>query len=98
MLIKIIYSRVTDSDQLKEIRGIGDSIREKIQEILRTGTLKKLESYQNNTTINLKKMFSKIWGVGPITAHQLVLKGYKLVLLFLYFTLLSFINFFLLPY
>jgi DNA polymerase/3'-5' exonuclease PolX len=63
---------------LKAIRGIGDSIREKIQEIIQTGTLQKLQAFQSNEAVTLRIAFAKIWGVGPATAHQLVNKGYKL--------------------
>ena len=74
----------------KEIKGIGKSISEKIDEYLRTGTLsifqelgvkekeieasKSIEEKQKESVLNL---FEGIYGVGPATANKWYDLGYR---------------------
>lgn len=69
--------RITHIDQLRGVRGVGDSIREKIQEILSTGKLKKLKYFQDDPKIQAMVELSNIWGVGEKTALRLMKQGYK---------------------
>ncbi len=71
--------RITNVEQLKGIRGVGDSIREKIKEILETGKLIKLKYFQNDPKIQSMIQLSKIWGVGEKTALKLMKQGYKTI-------------------
>ncbi len=64
---KIINPKV----QLKGMKGIGNTIIEKIETFIKTGTLEILERERNNP-IN---MFTKIYGIGPKKADEIVKQG-----------------------
>ena len=59
------------------MKGVGQSIREKIEEILTTGSLLKLRHFQNDPKIQSLLSLSKIWGVGEKTASDLMKKGFR---------------------
>lgn len=63
----------------KEIKGIGKSIGDKIDEILRSGTLQILESRPQEKVEKeeVLKLFEKIYGVGPKTSELWYNKGYR---------------------
>jgi DNA polymerase beta len=63
---KPIYSM----DDLSEIRGIGEKIRTKIEEIFKTGKLIKAEKVKDNITEELLK----IYGIGPSKVNELINK------------------------
>lgn len=71
--------RITKMEQLNGLKGVGSSIREKIQEIMETGTLKKLNNFKNDPKIKSLTELSGIWGVGEKTASDLMKKGFKSV-------------------
>ena len=56
---------------------MGQSLLDKIGEILDTGMLRKLENFNADPIFSLRSELAKIWGVGPETANRLVRKGYK---------------------
>ena len=62
-------------NQLKELPGIGDTIMDKLNEFVQTGTLKVLENEKTNP-INI---FTDIYGVGPKKAEELVAAGIKTI-------------------
>lgn len=65
--------------QLKSIKGFGKSLLDKIEEILETGSLEKLENFQADPhTISCLDLCN-IWGVGRATAENLIVQGYKSV-------------------
>jgi DNA 3'-phosphatase len=72
---KIILS---GSQAQKEIKGIGKSIAAKIDEILKTGTLQILEERPKEMLDKIKavKLFTKIYGVGEVTAEKWYDMGY----------------------
>lgn len=55
---------------LKEIPGVGESIAETIEEYLTTGKVKKLESLEKRTPVNLSEL-SKVEGLGPQKVKKL---------------------------
>ena len=57
-------------DGLKEIPGIGQGIAERIEEILKTGTLLEYEKYKKEIPIDIENLI-KIEGVGPKTIAAL---------------------------
>lgn len=69
--------RITNIEQLKGVRGVGDSIRDKIHEILQTGKLQKLKHFKDDPKIQSMMELSKIWGVGEKTALKLMRQGFK---------------------
>ena len=64
---------VIDPSQLKGKPGIGTTIMEKLDEYVKTGTLRILEREKNNP-INI---LGEIYGIGPVKAKQLVDAGIK---------------------
>lgn len=71
--------RVENIEQIRNVRGIGESIREKIDEILRTGSLKKLSYFKNDPKIAAITELAKIWGVGEKTAIKFMKQGFRSV-------------------
>lgn len=70
---------ITSKEQLIGLKLIGKSLRDKIIEILETGTVKKLGYMQNNPRIQAITELSNIWGVGDKTAENLYKQGYHSV-------------------
>ncbi len=71
---------ITSGAQVKkEIRGIGKSISEKIDEVLATGKLKFLEERPEEVKEkeSVIKQFEKIHGVGPKIAEKWYSEGYR---------------------
>jgi len=74
---KIIFIK-----QVKNLKGIGTSILEKIQEFLLNGKINKVEEVKPLLNIKSDKdeiieLFINIWGVGDVKANDLYNKGYK---------------------
>ncbi|KAH7283750.1 hypothetical protein KP509_34G022400 [Ceratopteris richardii] len=69
--------KIENVDQIKGLPTIGKSLREHINEILRTGSLSKLENFKNDKKVQALRLFSSIWGIGPATALKLYEKGYR---------------------
>lgn len=64
---------ITKIEDIKDIKGIGKSIYDKIQEILNTGELKQVEKY--NEEIEAINNLLKVHGIGPVKAKELVEKN-----------------------
>ena len=62
---------ILEPDQLKGLPGIGTTILEKINEYVKTGTLKLIEREQNNP-INI---LGEVYGIGPKKANELINSG-----------------------
>lgn len=67
---------ITCYDDVQGITGIGQKIREKIKEILETGTLKSAEKAKQLYNINALDAFQNIYDVGPTKANQLIKAGF----------------------
>jgi hypothetical protein len=65
---------ITEIEQVDHVRGIGKSLRDKIEEILETGTLQKLISFKNNPAVQARVELCKVWGIGDKTADMLIKK------------------------
>eukprot|EP00300_Choanocystis_sp_HF-7_P015148 c18952_g1_i1.p1 GENE.c18952_g1_i1~~c18952_g1_i1.p1 ORF type:complete len:303 (+),score=68.46 c18952_g1_i1:30-938(+) len=59
----------------KELPGIGDKIAKKIDEILSTGKLNKLESANADERMQAINLLARVFGVGPISARKFVDSG-----------------------
>lgn len=68
---------MTTSAQLAHVRGIGDRILGKIDEILRTGTSTKLTLLEQTEEVQTLKLLTGIWGVGPTLARRLFQQGFR---------------------
>jgi hypothetical protein len=67
-------AHISDVNEVRNIRGIGKSLRDKIDEILETGSLKKLQAFNVNPRIVAVTELCKIWGIGAKTADVLIKK------------------------
>ncbi|CAG8506509.1 10115_t:CDS:2 [Paraglomus occultum] len=68
-------ARIISGAEAKKLQGIGSSIANKIDEILKTGTCESLKEKQEDA--ELFETFSQVFGVGPVAAKRFVDKGYK---------------------
>ncbi|KAL2939235.1 DNA polymerase lambda [Bienertia sinuspersici] len=68
---------IESGDQVKNLPGIGKSLRDHIQEIVSTGKLSKLEHFENDEKVKTIVLFWEIWGVGAATALALYEKGHR---------------------
>ncbi|CAI9102840.1 OLC1v1001188C1 [Oldenlandia corymbosa var. corymbosa] len=49
----------------------------KIQEIVTTGKLSKLEHFETDEKVKTISLFGEVWGIGPATALKLYVKGHR---------------------
>ena len=69
-VIKNISVEITHTDQIKDIKGIGKTTIEKINEILETGTLTQIKDFGSKYTQLME--LQKITGIGPTKAKKLL--------------------------
>jgi len=70
-------SEIKGGNEAMKIDGIGKKIAKKIDEILATGKLNKLEKFKNDEKLAAAHLISKITGIGPAAAKQLIDKGVR---------------------
>lgn len=68
--LKASEEPINHIDDIKNIKGIGKSIHEKIKEIMETGDLKQLEKF--NEQVKIINELVQIHGIGPVKAKELV--------------------------
>ena len=61
---------ITNAEQLKGLRGIGETILSKLNEYIETGMISALEKQRKNP-INI---LTKVYGIGPKKANELIEK------------------------
>ena len=66
-------------EDLKNIQGIGDKIRAKIDEIFATGVLASAERTKASGTLSALETFQGIYGIGPAKSSALVKGGFKTI-------------------
>lgn len=69
--IMVYDGDITDPEELKGMKGIGETILSKLKEYVSTGTLKALEKGRKDPIIVL----TKVYGIGPKKAKDLIEKG-----------------------
>eukprot|EP00095_Tigriopus_kingsejongensis_P001135 snap_masked-scaffold1099_size62903-processed-gene-0.14 protein:Tk01135 transcript:snap_masked-scaffold1099_size62903-processed-gene-0.14-mRNA-1 annotation:"dna polymerase beta-like" len=67
--------QIQSGSQAKKIRGVGQKIAEKIDEFLSTGKLKKLEKIRGNDSNVAIGLLTRVSGIGPAKARELVEAG-----------------------
>jgi len=65
---------ITKIEDVNSIAGIGKKIKEKIQEILTTGTLQAAVTAKEDLPIELYKNLLNVYGIGPAKAKDLIQK------------------------
>ena len=72
-IIELQLEEVT-LEGLKDIKGIGDRIMEKIKEFINTGKIKQIDDINNDDKYILNKKLSNIYGIGPAKMKELITK------------------------
>jgi DNA polymerase IV len=83
--IKGLDYKITDINQMKGVKGIGQSIKEKIKEYLDNGQIQRVEEVKGHLKQKLHKnsketvleLFRGVWGVGPVKAVELYAAGMR---------------------
>lgn len=70
---------IASYEDVKNIKGIGEKISDKIKEILETGQLASAERAKELYPIDALDAFQSIYGVGPSKAKELVDQGYRTI-------------------
>eukprot|EP01130_Rhizamoeba_saxonica_P008350 TRINITY_DN3375_c0_g1_i2.p1 TRINITY_DN3375_c0_g1~~TRINITY_DN3375_c0_g1_i2.p1 ORF type:complete len:506 (+),score=95.28 TRINITY_DN3375_c0_g1_i2:53-1570(+) len=76
-ILRNLSYKINTTEQVKRLYGIGDSISEKIEEILSTGKLRRVEEENNDEMTKTLNLFARIFGAGPKTARKWYAKGYR---------------------
>jgi len=64
---------------LQDVKGLGEKIAQKIQEIFETGQLQTAENAKEVYHTESLKAFQNIYGVGPVKAKELVDQGFRTI-------------------
>ena len=62
-------------DDLADIKGMGEKIREKVKEIFETGQLKAAEAAKETYNLKAHDELQGVYGIGPAKATELIRKG-----------------------
>jgi len=76
--LKTIDFEINNSDQIKDIKGIGKGILSRVDEILSSGNLKELNSESNDDSYKEVQNLQRITGIGPSNAKKLFKEGITL--------------------
>jgi len=68
---------VANGEEARKLPGVGDKIGKKIDELLQTGKLKKLENIRNDDTSTALKFLTRVSGIGPAHAKKLYDDGIR---------------------
>ena len=74
-----IADPITSIEQLQHLKGVGDAIQKKIQEIMTTGSLASAERAKEKYPIEALDAFQNIYGVGPAKAKELTEQGLRTI-------------------
>lgn len=77
--LKHLEGPVMTMEDLVSIKGMGEAIKKKIQEILETGQLQAAERAKASHPIEALTAFQNIYGVGPAKAMELTAQGFRTI-------------------
>ncbi|XP_057212615.1 DNA polymerase beta [Triplophysa rosa] len=69
--------KIKSGTEAKKLDGVGAKIAEKIDEFLKTGTLRKLEKIRNDDTSSSITFLTRVTGIGPAAARKFYDEGVK---------------------
>jgi len=72
--LKTFKDPIRSLDDLKNIKGIGQKIQDKLKEIFETGALRQVQEYDSNSSMQIFEDLTKIHGIGPTKARELITK------------------------
>ncbi len=73
--LRVIGTPVRGFQDLEHVKGIGEKIHQKIQEIFDTGSLKRAQELSKDKSIKAVEVLSNVYGIGPTKAKELVSLG-----------------------
>jgi DNA polymerase beta len=65
------HKRIDNGTEAKQLKGIGDRIALKIDEFLKTGSVKQLDKIKSSGETNAINELMRVSGIGPTIAHKL---------------------------
>uniref|UniRef100_A0A224XN85 DNA polymerase n=1 Tax=Panstrongylus lignarius TaxID=156445 RepID=A0A224XN85_9HEMI len=71
--------RIKSGEEARKLNGIGAKIAAKIDEFIHTGKLRKLEEIRKDDTSQAVNLLTKVSGIGPAKAQELVKMGIKTI-------------------
>jgi len=78
--LKAMEKPILTIDDVKDVSGVGKKIKDKIKEILETGSLKAASEARKETNLESLDLLQGIHGIGPVKAKELVeTKGIKTI-------------------
>ncbi|XP_041485539.1 DNA polymerase beta-like [Lytechinus variegatus] len=66
-------TKIKSGDEAKKLDGIGDKIAKKIDEVIATGKLEKLEKIRKDDKSEAINLLTRVSGIGPVAARKLVM-------------------------
>ena len=70
--IKTIDVPITDFEQISNLKGVGTSIKAKLQEIFETGKLAQVQEYDSSDKMKIFEQLTQVHGIGPVKARDLI--------------------------
>mgnify|MGYP000881277115 CR=1 FL=1 len=70
--IELTEGAISNTDDIKNINGIGDKIATKIKELIETGKMSAVENALKDPRFSLQKQLGKLYGVGPVKINELM--------------------------
>lgn len=70
--LRTIEGPIQNINDVKDVKGVGKKIKDKIQEILTTGSLKAATEARKDTNLESLDLLQGVHGIGPVKAKQLV--------------------------
>jgi DNA polymerase beta len=70
--LKNLSTPIYTIDDVKGVKGVGEKIKKKIEEIISTGSLQRVEKYKQTETYNVTEQLLNIYGVGPAKVNELI--------------------------
>lgn len=76
-LSKITDRAITTAEEARELPYFGERLSAKLEEIVTTHTLQRLQHALNDPISQVKSLFLGIYGVGPFTADKWIAQGFR---------------------
>ena len=73
--LELFDSEEITLSEAQEIPGVGVGILKRLKEFIETGHLAELK--ESEEEMKVLELFTKIYGIGPVTAHKLYERGYR---------------------
>lgn len=75
--IKCYHKKIETEEDLNQIPDLGEKTKQKIREILKTGSLRQARVVENDVQHKTLTLFSNIWGTGTGTAKKWYNMGFR---------------------